>query len=106
MELSFRLYVSLGFFFSSRRRHTRFKCDWSSDVCSSDLDHITDKKVDNLLSRLAHNPSEAADKLMAAAAEKNKDPERRFLARYRLAQYLKGSEERRVGEEGRSWRSP
>src|SRR5256886_14604706 len=31
--------VSLGlvFFFSSRRRHTRFDCDWSSDVCSSDL---------------------------------------------------------------------
>src|SRR5260370_36217173 len=28
------------FFFSSRRRHTRFKCDWSSDVCSSDLDAI------------------------------------------------------------------
>src|SRR2546427_485593 len=26
-----------GFFFSSRRRHTRFDCDWSSDVCSSDL---------------------------------------------------------------------
>src|SRR3990167_10260865 len=24
-------------FFSSRRRHTRFDCDWSSDVCSSDL---------------------------------------------------------------------
>src|SRR5260370_26158778 len=23
------------FFFSSRRRHTRFKCDWSSDVCAS-----------------------------------------------------------------------
>src|SRR5207237_2336290 len=30
--------VSFEFvFFSSRRRHTRFKCDWSSDVCSSDL---------------------------------------------------------------------
>src|SRR5689334_11554152 len=31
------------FFFSSRRRHTRWNCDWSSDVCSSDLaiaDHI------------------------------------------------------------------
>src|SRR5256886_8664131 len=28
---------SLGCFFSSRRRHTRFHCDWSSDVCSSDL---------------------------------------------------------------------
>src|SRR2546427_980157 len=29
---------SFFFFFSSRRRHTRFDCDWSSDVCSSDLD--------------------------------------------------------------------
>src|SRR2546427_11601614 len=28
------------FFFSSRRRHTRFDCDWSSDVCSSDLEDI------------------------------------------------------------------
>src|SRR3954466_2132521 len=27
----------LCFFFSSRRRHTRLSCDWSSDVCSSDL---------------------------------------------------------------------
>src|SRR5256886_6986958 len=32
------LEVDCGFFFSSRRRHTRFDCDWSSDVCSSDLD--------------------------------------------------------------------
>src|SRR3989475_10081432 len=31
------LCLSLFFFFSSRRRHTRFDCDWSSDVCSSDL---------------------------------------------------------------------
>src|SRR2546430_6331971 len=31
--------VLLFFFFSSRRRHTRFDCDWSSDVCSSDLEH-------------------------------------------------------------------
>src|SRR2546427_1280713 len=29
--------MSVFFFFSSRRRHTRFDCDWSSDVCSSDL---------------------------------------------------------------------
>src|SRR2546430_7640517 len=28
---------ALLFFSSSRRRHTRFGCDWSSDVCSSDL---------------------------------------------------------------------
>src|ERR671932_413810 len=30
---------SLLFFFSSRRRHTRSLCDWSSDVCSSDLEN-------------------------------------------------------------------
>src|SRR6266700_4482922 len=37
----FRLVVVLCFFFffSSRRRHTRFSRDWSSDVCSSDLDY-------------------------------------------------------------------
>src|SRR5690606_41190037 len=29
--------VNCLFFFSSRRRHTRFSRDWSSDVCSSDL---------------------------------------------------------------------
>src|SRR3712207_9518849 len=28
------------FFFSSRRRHTRYWRDWSSDVCSSDLHHL------------------------------------------------------------------
>src|SRR2546430_5237503 len=28
--------IMSAFFFSSRRRHTRFDCDWSSDVCSSD----------------------------------------------------------------------
>src|SRR5207249_6264128 len=32
-----RLNLSYSFFFSSRRRHTRSKRDWSSDVCSSDL---------------------------------------------------------------------
>src|SRR6267143_2843847 len=29
--------LSYVFFFSNRRRHTRWNCDWSSDVCSSDL---------------------------------------------------------------------
>src|SRR3989475_1352892 len=42
MELRLRVFFYLVFlfivfFFSSRRRHTRFDCDWSSDVCSSDL---------------------------------------------------------------------
>src|SRR6266568_6603804 len=31
------VFLSLYFFFSSRRRHTSWNCDWSSDVCSSDL---------------------------------------------------------------------
>src|SRR5256886_5247085 len=31
------IFLLVFFFFSSRRRHTRFDCDWSSDVCSSDL---------------------------------------------------------------------
>src|SRR4051812_49920509 len=30
-------FLCFFFFFSSRRRHTRLTCDWSSDVCSSDL---------------------------------------------------------------------
>src|SRR5256886_959688 len=34
------------FFFSSRRRHTRFDCDWSSDVCSSDLHDIDVRLVE------------------------------------------------------------
>src|SRR6266571_5917522 len=32
-----RISTLVFFFFSSRRRHTRLTCDWSSDVCSSDL---------------------------------------------------------------------
>src|SRR5438270_14093697 len=36
--LQYLTYVDFfAFFFSSRGRHTRFDCDWSSDVCSSDL---------------------------------------------------------------------
>src|SRR6266480_5916841 len=35
------------FFFSSRRRHTRLTCDWSSDVCSSDLEILQNCNVYN-----------------------------------------------------------
>src|SRR5437588_7002904 len=35
--VSILLCLFFFFFFSSRRRHTRSLCDWSSDVCSSDL---------------------------------------------------------------------
>src|SRR5690242_935866 len=42
MPTATRAHTSLSsFFFSSRRRHTRLTCDWSSDVCSSDLGYIT-----------------------------------------------------------------
>src|SRR5207249_8106620 len=42
-------FVYIVFFFSSRRRHTRSKRDWSSDVCSSDLNVLSDDQQ-----RLAH----------------------------------------------------
>src|SRR5260221_10777967 len=43
--ISWVLGLSLNsfFFFSSRRRHTRSLCDWSSDVCSSDLNASTER---------------------------------------------------------------
>src|SRR5580698_11330250 len=56
--------VNFFFFFSSRRRHTRLTCDWSSDVCSSDLGiwqtfvpgEITDGKAGAATIRLAPAP--------------------------------------------------
>src|SRR3712207_9321207 len=39
-------------FFSSRRRHTRYWRDWSSDVCSSDLDDLHDTGVEQPLHAL------------------------------------------------------
>src|SRR5260370_24512360 len=56
------------FFFSSRRRHTRFKCDWSSDVCSSDLLHLRPVNIVTLA-----DPNEAMgvkDRIRLAAATK------------------------------------
>src|SRR5690606_40117328 len=57
------------FFFSSRRRHTRFSRDWSSDVCSSDLDieeHEGDRDpaqaavVHRIVGQIADVPGEQA----------------------------------------------
>src|SRR2546430_6130266 len=45
LQLSVQAIV-FSFFFSSRRRHTRFDCDWSSDVCSSDLNHTLRERRD------------------------------------------------------------
>src|SRR5260370_29971683 len=52
-----------AFFISSRRRHTRFKCDWSSDVCSSDL-VLEDREYHPKLGRLESR--ERAPKLFVA----------------------------------------
>src|SRR5713101_9304280 len=43
------LRVCFFFFFSSRRRHTRLTCDWSSDVCSSDLHPTSDNRISTKL---------------------------------------------------------
>src|SRR5690606_39396118 len=46
---------------ASRRRHTRFSRDWSSDVCSSDLldNSASDAGWSSLAARRAHNPKVA-----------------------------------------------
>src|SRR2546430_7517230 len=64
-----------SFFFSSRRRHTRFDCDWSSDVCSSDLaeagqGHWADVQatLDRYARALPHNPRVQEARTLIAAA--------------------------------------
>src|SRR5438067_10034684 len=48
------------FFFSSRRRHTRSKRDWSSDVCSSDLERRPQRVHPRLLGQQVALPGVAA----------------------------------------------
>src|SRR5260370_12235272 len=88
--------MCLLFFFSSRRRHTRFKCDWSSDVCSSDLEVglrrrvLEAQLVELQLHELGfeHSPSEANFVFVkttggnVAAAVSDALRERRILVRH------------------------
>src|SRR2546430_10168351 len=60
-------------FFSSRRRHTRFDCDWSSDVCSSDLLLFVDTTFLPLLERLA--PSLPADSRIILMTDEGNQPQ-------------------------------
>src|SRR6267143_3602803 len=53
---------AMYFFFSSRRRHTRWNCDWSPDVCSSDLDA-------DAVKALYGKTAEASDKVKMDAPE-------------------------------------
>src|SRR5690606_41032835 len=82
-------------FFSSRRRHTRFSRDWSSDVCSSDLQegetvlvHAASGGVGLLAVQLAK--IFGAGKVLATASTPEK---------LQLAEKMGRSEERRVGKE-------
>src|SRR5256886_16862778 len=59
------------FFFSSRRRHTRFDCDWSSDVCSSDLTAIERETLPRwIAARLARQNQRASDEVLSYLAER------------------------------------
>src|SRR2546430_6053534 len=95
----------LFFFFSSRRRHTRFDCDWSSDVCSSDLASLQ-TLIDASQVRRQSTTTQGAHTLhrMAGDARRPFVDHSAVAAEYRLA--LLRSEERRVGEECRSRWSP
>src|SRR2546430_9787364 len=93
------------FFFSSRRRHTRFDCDWSSDVCSSDLKivgstpdkHAIEQRLWTIIRLLPLSITAPSSVIIHPAA----------LLRPSLQSALEQrSEERRVGKECRSRWSP
>src|SRR2546430_11022805 len=93
------------FFFSSRRRHTRFDCDWSSDVCSSDLIAAALVRPPQLFDGPALGAAPAdfgaapADVPYPTAVHRPRYPPTGVGDAMR-------SEERRVGKEGRSRWSP
>src|SRR5438034_1565369 len=75
------------FFFSSRRRHTRSLCDWSSDVCSSDLSIF--------------QAGVGAPCRLVSTDGSRRDKDSGRTTRKLLAKAPKRSEERRVGKECR-----
>src|SRR5690606_40699798 len=89
------------FFFSSRRRHTRFSRDWSSDVCSSDLSSSSTRRGTDVTleggPRAGARPDDAALRVRAVVDVPVDDlvpvgeGTRRSVA--------ERSEERRVGKE-------
>src|SRR5256886_9742549 len=99
-----RLRLDLFFFFSSRRRHTRFDCDWSSDVCSSDLYRRSAAAA--IQPWQAWSPAAAERRYLSSPQRElweievqNIQPRRGGISNFR-------SEERRVGKECRSRWSP
>src|SRR5690606_41025723 len=59
------------FFFSSRRRHTRFSRDWSSDVCSSDLGALSFANSIEKTESKGSDPKVIVDLIYKAIAAKN-----------------------------------
>src|SRR5690242_21151110 len=91
------------FFFSSRRRHTRLTCDWSSDVCSSDLvllapilGELVEPVVEGGDEMTPLNDRQCLGLCLGARDEGCRDRRRQ----------PRRSEERRVGKECRSRWSP
>src|SRR5438067_10529197 len=86
------------FFFSSRRRHTRSKRDWSSDVCSSDLPgHVPD-----LRAREPEGRSRQDGQTLAQLGRTAAEPRRSGREAVEVRTLSERSEERRVGKECRS----
>src|SRR5690606_39761440 len=86
----------LFFFFSSRRRHTRFSRDWSSDVCSSDLEeHMVFVEPIQICFEPLH--SDALRFVVIAVALQTFD---HHILQRRPTIWIR-SEERRVGKESR-----
>src|SRR2546430_10852982 len=104
-SLHYRSRALSCFFFSSRRRHTRFDCDWSSDVCSSDLAKIVGGQNGSL------DPlPRGMDHVVKGCLTKDREERWQNVAdiKRQLEWLAEGgrSEERRVGEEGRSRGAP
>src|SRR5690606_40045380 len=93
----------ISFFFSSRRRHTRFSRDWSSDVCSSDLS-VVDHHDEREVARLDFEWSLGNHLLRFGVDTETMTTDRTTFypgptaQRYTIYSYR--SEERRVGKEG------
>src|SRR5207253_5992818 len=94
------------FFFSSRRRHTRWPRDWSSDVCSSDLNAKRMSAAAEILDRVPlsinvdhHHDNTRFATVDYVAADASSTGE---IVRDLLRELDVRSEERRVGKEGRS----
>src|SRR5699024_11261393 len=96
------------FFFSSRRRHTRSKRDWSSDVCSSDLPGggtAWRQAAAGGQRALGHLPVPAGRRERQIPDQDPAHRLRRALLRdesRRAERQKERSEERRVGKEGRT----